>query len=275
MRSTEKSLDARARVRGEARAQRRVARAASRSRRPARRDCSARREHAGLAVDRRPREFRRRASPRPGRRTASASSSTDPMPSSRELRHATSAAASSASASVRYPARCTYAVEPERVNLALDVGAQRIRRRPSAPGTSGTRSSHARHRAHEVHRILVADELRDLHDERRAGARRRARSSVVAARRIDRAMHVDAVGHDANSVRARSRSARARAPRRVDTATIAAARPYFHRVPALSRSRKSTRRATTSGTSSRNVASAATATACAVCACTRSIASRE
>ena len=49
------------------------------------------------------------------------------------------------------------------------------------------------------------------------------------------------------------------------------ARRTSSRVPTLSRSRKSTRRATTNGTRVPSVASAAIATACAVCACTMSI----
>jgi hypothetical protein len=122
------------------------------------------------------------------------------MPSSRELRHATSAAERIGVGAV--PRQVDARLEPEAVDLSLNVGAKR-----AVTNQEALRARHhlddSSHRANEVERILVTDELRNLHDqpavlrysqrcERLRGCARHDAADVDAVRNDD-----DSIGRDA------------------------------------------------------------------------------
>ena len=95
------------------------------------------------------------------------------MPSSRELRRRDVGGGEQRVGVGAISGEVHRAIESERVNLAFDVAAQRTVADEQAVNARNT-LARARHRANEVERILMANELRDLHDDRRARAARRA-----------------------------------------------------------------------------------------------------
>ena len=136
---------------------------------------------------------------------------------------------------------------------------QRLQRRPTrlAYARSRARSSEDPYGRRAARPARRAERRPDA--ERRERVRRRGRRRRDACRRRRARLRIRS--------RVRRRSARALARRRVEMATITAARPYFHRVPALSRSRKSTRRDDDERHRRCRASRArAIATACAVCA---------